>query len=542
MKMRFADAGSVRAVLDGGRRILEVLAVPFGGPERRDRLEQFFTARTNVWLAQGDRRPVLYMHGYSPQMRKMAVPPVMGTAEVVRQDEAGWWMQAEIDNSDLATRTWEAAKNGQARASTGSIAHLERHDEVTGEVLMWPVVELSVFDGGEKRIPVSDDAIVLPMRAIFNVRGLDLPEAFEAGEAEEAEEKDPPIDDEGDETMDEEEKIEAPVEETPEPEPVRAAVKPAKRAVFNVNKETVGTRGLTAEKQESHEWYWNLRHGIGPSMRVLEETEAAEILPMVPQDALNEIIALRDITSTASKIGIRRIPTERLIFNVPRESTAMTALAAIAEEGAYVANEPAFALLPLTVVKYGSMLTATEEALEDQALFQSWLNGAIARAWALAENTALFTEVKASGTQAVHSATFVDADIMTWFFAIGDPWRDGCSIVMDTTTMATMRAALIATPRAYGDFPMFGGGKYASFMDVPVVTDNNWEAVGGGDLFLEASMINPQAMALVERRGLKLFVDPYGDSLNGRIRYFPSVRFVFGTLQAVGVQNISDHA
>ena len=39
MKMRIAEAGSIRVVLDGGERFLEVLAAPFGGPERKDKLE-----------------------------------------------------------------------------------------------------------------------------------------------------------------------------------------------------------------------------------------------------------------------------------------------------------------------------------------------------------------------------------------------------------------------------------------------------------------------------------------------------------------------
>ena len=286
-----------------------------------------------------------------------------------------------------------------------------------------------------------------------------------------------------------------------------------------------------------------MRHGRYPtSMRVLEETEAAEGLPLVPQDALNQIIALRDAADLASRIGITTYTTDKLIFNVPRESTAMTALAVIAEEAAYIANEPAFALLPLTVAKYGSMITATEELLEDQNLFIPWFTNACARAWALARNTALFAEVKTSGTQAVHSATFAEADIFSWIFAMPDPWRAGCKIVMDPTTMALLRAALVATHRAYGDFPEFGGDVYPSFMSYPVFLDTNWEAVGGGDLFLVASMINPQAMCVVENGSLSIKVDPYGDSLNGRIRYFPSVRFAPFVSQPVGHTIYEGHA
>jgi hypothetical protein len=185
-------------------------------------------------------------------------------------------------------------------------------------------------------------------------------------------------------------------------------------------KETADEPKGDGAKQESHEWFWHLRHGqlSGPSMRVLEETEAAEGLPMVPQDALDAIIALRNDMDLATKIGLTVYKTNRLIFNVPRESTAMTALAAIAEEGAYVANEPAFALLPLTVVKYGSMITATRTARGPN------LFGSGSRSLCPSVSAAQHRSVHRSQGErnpGDHSATFVDADIMTWIYAAADP-------------------------------------------------------------------------------------------------------------------------
>ena len=530
--LRFADAGAVRAVLDGERRVLEVLAVPYGDHTRKDRLGQFFSPRTQVWMNPGDRRPVLYMHGFSPQMRKMAMPPVLGDAEYIREDKDGRWMRVEIDDSELSTRTWEAAKKGEARASTGSVAHLERHDEVTGEVLMWPVVELSVFDGGEKRVPVSDDAVVLPMRAIYQVRGLNLPEAFEADEAEEAEEKDLPVDDEptGENPVSDE-VIEKAPDPVPEPEPVVPKEEPKHRAIFNVRKETVGEPADNAKK-ESHEWWWHMRHGItkGPAFRVLEESEAAEGLPMVPQDALNAIVSLRNEYALASKAGLTRYQTDKLIFNIPREATAMTALAAIAEEAAYIANEPVFALLPITVVKYGSMVTATEELLEDQSLFIPWFTEACARAWALAENLALYTLLDTAGqsTVGVHSATLTEAEWQTFFWTMTTPWRDDCVLIFNQTTMAALRSLLITTPRAFGAYPDFAGTPigYPNLDGVPIFLNANWLTLPSAtNLGAGASMLNRKAAGIVERRGMTIKVDPYGDSLNGRIRYFPSVRF-----------------
>ena len=184
-KIGVLEAGSIRAVKDGKKRILEVLAAPFGSPSRKDRLNQYLSARTDYMIEVGDKRPLLYYHGFTPRGRRMKSPPKIGRATVSKIDDAGLWMRAELikeGKSELADRTWSAALEGKARASTGSVNYLEDHDESTGEVYCWPIAELSVFDGSDERVPVSDDALVIPLRALFKESEIDLPDYFEAGE------------------------------------------------------------------------------------------------------------------------------------------------------------------------------------------------------------------------------------------------------------------------------------------------------------------------------------------------------------------------
>ncbi len=144
------------------------------------------------------------------------------------------------------------------------------------------------------------------------------------------------------------------VEAAPPPAPVKAEdpkEDPKYRARFSVKKETVGEPKGDPDKEESWRWFWHMRHGTNPSaMRVLEEHVAAEGLPLVPQDALNQIIEQRNELRVVSRRGFIRYQTDKQIFNIPRENTAMTRLALIAEEGAYVANEPAVALLAITTL------------------------------------------------------------------------------------------------------------------------------------------------------------------------------------------------
>ncbi len=587
--MRFLPSGAIRAVLEGEKRILEVLAAPFGSMDNLDRLDQFLSARTDFMIDIGDKRPTLYMHGYSPRSRKMERPTKMGVAIVTKVDNKGLWMRTELDDSELATRTWEAALKGEARASTGSINYLERSNEFTGEVTVWPIAELSVFDGGDNRIPVSDDAVVLPLRAYFDECNIQFPETFEAGEDKDKKRTTTRQQIRTQESLtmaDSKElqaaitlalaeqrkaddaaakaKAEAEAKAVEDALAMRASIieelskaNPQARALFNVQKETTGTEKMTAEAQETHEYVWNLRKGGTPaqragisyeansdgSFRVLEETEAAEGLPFVPQELDTQVRVMRDEVSLVNKLGLERRKSNRLIYNFIREDAGgFVALAAIAEEGAYVAAEPAFALAPVTVGKYGSMITATEELLEDQVIFQAWLAKAIGRKWALAENLQLFTVLKAGGTEGTHSATITAAEVVAYPFTMTEPWVDGAHLVMASATMGAHRGLLIATPRAFGEFPAFGGREYPSFMGFRAHLNSNWEAIGGGDTTLTMSLINPDAIGWVERSGISIKVDPYGDAANGRVRYFPRVRFNTVITQALGVVHYTDHA
>ena len=579
-KIRTLAAGAVRAIENNGKRQLEVLAAPFGSAMRKDKLGQFLSANTDFMLEIGDRRPLLYMHGYSPRARAMAKPKSIGVATATRVDDMGLWMLSDLDNSELSDRTWEAALEGNARASTGSVNYLERHDEHTGEVLCWPIAELSVFDAGENRVPVSDDAIVLPLRSLFDEHSITLPDNFEAGEDKREEEvkyriegnvifpakpTKPPTYRTKDNKMEDmkqafaemraEEKAQEQVELEKEAA-MRAKIekelkeKPNYRATFNIGgvesksgaamRITQDEKDLgwdVGDKEEVEACIWNLMHPTQAprAMRVLEESEALEGGPLIPTPLLNKIVALKDEYSLVSKLGIQKYVTDSLTLTVPRENAGMAVFATINEEANYVVNEPAFEGTTCTVVKKGSMITATEEMLEDCAIFEPYFVALCARKWGLTENLELFTKLKATDTIGLASATFTQPEIDAWMFAMTEPWAEGnVSIIMKQSTMATIRGLLIGTPRAYGNFPDFGGKSHASLFGFPCYLNSNWDVVASGAGALQMSMVNPDALAYVERRGLSIKVDPYGDALAGRVRYFPSYRAVCEVIQILG--------
>jgi len=156
---------------------LEVLGVPFGTRDSKDIDGQFFSERTKAYLENYENVPVFYYHGNNPDGRTVqAEPELIGKAEYARTDKQGHWFKVTLDSAKkLAKRIWEAAKNGIARASSGSLSHLVRVAQ-SGEILSWPVAELSLIDVGGGRCPANPLAIATPViKAGYEQAGLQYP-------------------------------------------------------------------------------------------------------------------------------------------------------------------------------------------------------------------------------------------------------------------------------------------------------------------------------------------------------------------------------
>jgi HK97 family phage major capsid protein len=300
-------------------------------------------------------------------------------------------------------------------------------------------------------------------------------------------------------------------------------------------------------KGETFEYLEALRRG-DRQMRVLEAHEAAEGLPMVPVTLEEQIFSMKFERSLIDKIGIKRMPTSKMVTNIASEAAGHAILPVIAEEGAHVANEPAFLLTPITVTKYGSMVTCTDELIEDQALFQSWLPSALAQQMVLQENAILYATLAAAGTLGVHLAaahTLTEAQLWTFYQAMPSQWHDGASIVMSNITAMTMRQFLVATPKMWMPPPEFSiteSGK-GHWMDMPLFTNSNWPTVlAAGDTVEIMTQVHPDAVVYVQRHGIEIMRDDYGDSLNGRVRFFGTARWCIAVIHPLGVVHLTDHA
>jgi len=168
---------------------LDVLGCPYGGPhDGKDSQGEFFAPDTNWHLDKGysELPPVAYYHGWDETGKPKGTPEYLGRTIKRWVDDAGVWWRVQLDKaSEWAKRIWDSAKEGTARASTGSL-HLSRVDE-DGHIREWPVAELSLLDMTDGRQPANTYAVAVPaMKAMYKRAGLPLPDDIASKAEQEA--------------------------------------------------------------------------------------------------------------------------------------------------------------------------------------------------------------------------------------------------------------------------------------------------------------------------------------------------------------------
>ncbi|MFH1273098.1 MAG: hypothetical protein ABIJ49_09705, partial [Pseudomonadota bacterium] len=167
---------------------IDVLAIPYGSPADLDADKEYFSPRTN--LHRDKFTPlVTYVHGADPSGKgDQPDPVILGEVKGDHKDERGHWLRIVLDKTkEYAQRYMDAVKRGVAGASSGSIAHLVRK-AADGEILNWPLAEITLVDDSTAFAPRNKHAVALPvMKATYKAAGRDLPSLPEAQETPEAE-------------------------------------------------------------------------------------------------------------------------------------------------------------------------------------------------------------------------------------------------------------------------------------------------------------------------------------------------------------------
>ncbi len=116
--------------------------VRYSDPGTPDIDGEFFTKGTDFSLGFPASVGLYYNHGLDPKVGRQRI----GTAEV-KSDDAGLWMEAQLDVSNrYQALVYELAKQGRLGSSSGAAAHLvqKRLAGKSTELLAWPLAEASV--------------------------------------------------------------------------------------------------------------------------------------------------------------------------------------------------------------------------------------------------------------------------------------------------------------------------------------------------------------------------------------------------------------
>jgi hypothetical protein len=165
-----------------GDRLLEVKVAYYGHKNGKDSHNEFFSPNTDFAPDDFPAPPLLYYHGYTEDNRKSAKPIVTGKFVSRRTGSDGHYLTYKLKSGKYADKQYDAALKGECVVSPGTIGHLIRKD-ASGELLYWPLAEVSAWDYAANREPANLHSVAAPvLKALYLAEGLNLPTSLIAPE------------------------------------------------------------------------------------------------------------------------------------------------------------------------------------------------------------------------------------------------------------------------------------------------------------------------------------------------------------------------
>ncbi len=120
-------------------------ALIFGDANKTDLYGDFFTAKTDLWAEQWEKRPMIYHHALDAGTKKA---PVVGTWHSIKADDIGVWVEGQIDAAhEYAQAIQTLIKKGVLKLSSDSAPHLVERKAVSktvSEITRWPMFAVSL--------------------------------------------------------------------------------------------------------------------------------------------------------------------------------------------------------------------------------------------------------------------------------------------------------------------------------------------------------------------------------------------------------------
>jgi len=162
-----------------GDRLLEVKVAYYGHKNGKDSHGEYFSPNTDFDAENFSAPPLLYYHGFDAAGKRMGKPAVTGKFVSRRDGSDGHYLTYKLKNTKYADRQWESAQKGECVVSPGTIGHLIRKD-ASGELLYWPLAEVSAWDYAPNRAPANLHSVAVPaLKAAYLEAGVPLPPILE---------------------------------------------------------------------------------------------------------------------------------------------------------------------------------------------------------------------------------------------------------------------------------------------------------------------------------------------------------------------------
>jgi HK97 family phage major capsid protein len=267
-------------------------------------------------------------------------------------------------------------------------------------------------------------------------------------------------------------------------------------------------------------------------------TTAADGGNAVPTGHFQGIVARRDESMLAQKLGVMNIPGKGTTVNVPVDNEADGEFVSTAESAAYDRDAPALDQKAMTLVKYTKKVDLTVELLEDEdSRLMSFLDDFVGRGMAKTHNDLLLIEVAANGTslKTFASATAIAAgepEDIVFQNDLSEYLDDAGSVawVMRAPTFGDI-ASITGSDRLYAETP--GGSFMKEILGYPV--EYSAKAAAAAASAKSVYFGNWNFVGKREAPSFSLIRDPYSRAGNGELILHYMFRTVYAVLIAEAI-------
>lgn len=257
----------------------------------------------------------------------------------------------------------------------------------------------------------------------------------------------------------------------------------------------------------------------------------------VPTGLYNQIIARRDETLLAPKLGVRSIPGKGLTVRVPIDAEADVLFTVETEAASLDQDAPALYYKDFTLAKYAKYITLSWELLRDEdANLLGFVNDWIGRGVAATHNSALITEALASGTAGLTLdavAAIGETEIPELVGKLMPEYQDRAAWVLHPTTTAYLQGVGGTNIFKFAPAPMDYAGR-PTLWGFPV--HNSSYATAPAASAKSLIFGNFAYMGMREVTTINMLRDPYSVASAGQVRLWFWFDMVYGVLQAEAIQ------